>query len=512
MKRSFLCKIAVVGLLIGFFSPLSVVATEREQQRTALPSISTDEIQGQLSLQELLAAYVANHREIQTMMIQLNQQELSHESTMTSQGIKLNLSTGNFSIGSSQIRGEPAISVSMPKFNGTYVEARLPLHFDLKKDSSSVTAVGTGTASSGSAIQGASFSIGTEIIGNSGKSSQLSVLKANRSLLEAQRKIQDQALAVEKEFYSKIKELYSSYSNLLSSKNSVYTKELDLAVLQAQGYSSTSTRYRTKEMEVLSTQRNVDKQQRNFQRELELFAQKCGLESHQLSMENLSLPAELLSSTGILEQLPLEGLEHYTAMESAQWNLTTTQLEIEANAPVTLSAEAGYTYKNQNAGTGQADTVQVALVLQGFGGKLSSGVSVPIRGEEKTPSAQISLSWSPNDLKTQSLQKSQRELSLQLAQLKILDAEEKYQQAAENALLTWEDLLWNRQVALEELELYQQLAQDTTNLFNRGMTTETEFNQAITNRDKAQIQCEVADLELILHYIATRQLFVQEVQ
>ena len=179
---------------------------------------------------------------------------------------------------------------------------------------------------------------------------------------------------------------------------------------------------------------------------------------------------------------------------------------------MTLSAEAGYTYKNQNLGETQADTVQAALVLQGFGGRLSSGVSVPVEGEEKTPTAQISLSWSPNDMKTQRLQKNQRQLGLQLAQLKIFDAEEKYQQAAEDALLTWEDLLWNRQVALEELQLYQQLAQDTTNLYNRGMTTETEFNQAITNRDKAQIQCQIVDLELLLHYIGTRQLFVQEVQ
>lgn len=510
MKRSFLCKTAAVGLLIGFFFPLSAVATKTEQQGTVLSSISADEAQEKLSLQELLAAYVANHREIQTMMIQLNQQQLSHESTMVSQGIKLNLSTGNFSMGSSQIRGEPSISVSMPKLNGTYVEATFPLQFDLNKDSSSVTS--SGETASGSGLQGTSISIGTEIIGNSGKSNQLSVLKANRSLQEAQRKIQEQALAVEKEFYLKIKELYSSYGNLLSTKDSVYTKELDLAVLQAQGYSPTSTRYRTKEMEVLSTQRNVDKQQRKFQREMELFAQKCGLQSNQLSIENLSLPAELLVSTGILEQLPLEGVERYTVMESAQWNLTTTQLEMEANSLVTLSAEAGYTYKNQNVGASQSDTVQAALVLQGFGGKLSSGVSVPVEGEEKTPTAQISLSWSPNDMKTQSLQKSQRELSLQLAQLKILDAEEKYLQAAEDALLTWEDLLWNRQVSIEELELYQQLAQDTTNLYNRGMTTETEFNQAITNRDKAQIQCQIADLELLLHYIGTRQLFVQEVQ
>ena len=85
-----------------------------------------------------------------------------------------------------------------------------------------------------------------------------------------------------------------------------------------------------------------------------------------------------------------------------------------------------------------------------------------------------------------------------------------YSQAMEETLLTWEDLLWNRQVAKEERELYQQLAQDTTSLFNQGMTTETEFKQANTNRDRAQIQCEIADLELIIHYIATRQLFIPE--
>ena len=132
MKRSFQIKTAAFSLLVALFSPISAVSAEMEQQGTVRPSISVDENQVSLSFQELLAAYMANHREIQNLMIQLNQQELSHESTLTSQGIKLNLSTGNFSIGSSQIRGEPSISVSMPQLNGTYVEARLPLQFSPK--------------------------------------------------------------------------------------------------------------------------------------------------------------------------------------------------------------------------------------------------------------------------------------------------------------------------------------------------------------------------------------------
>lgn len=476
-------------------------------------SLVAQTTEGSVSLEELLASYLANHREIQSLIIQFQQQQLSLESTKNSQGIDLTLSTGNFSLGSTQIRGEPAILISMPKLNGTYLEARLPLQFNLNNNTnspSSDNSLGNSSQENTSALQEVTVSIGTEIFGNSGKSARLSVLKSERSLQEAQRKIQNQALTVEKEFYSTIKELYSSYANLLNLQNSVYTKELDLAVLQAQGYSPTSTRYRTTQMEVLSNQRNVDKAQRSFQRDLELFSQKCGLETGSLSITALAPSSEILFATKILEELPVKGIENFTTMEAAQWSLNLAELEERANSPLTLSAEAGYTHKNQSTGSGTADTINGALVLKALGGTLSTGVAIPLSGEEKTSTGQLSLTWSPNDMKTQSIQKQQRQLNLELAQLKIQEAEENYRQTMEESLLTWEDLIWNRQVALEELELYQQLAQDTSTLFNQGMTTETEFNQANTNRDRAQIQCEIADLELIIHYISTRQLFIPE--
>lgn len=477
------------------------------------PPLIAEAARSSVSLEELLASYLANHREIQTLMIQLQQQQLSLESTQNSQGIDLTLSTGNFSLGSTQIRGEPSIFISMPKLNGTYLEARVPIQFSLNNNTGSTSPANSSGSSSQEntgVLQGASLTIGTEIFGNSGKSAKLSVLKSQRSLQEAQRKIQSQALTVEKEFYSTIRDLYSSYANLLNLQNSVYTKELDLAILQAQGYSPSSTRYRTTELEVLSNQRNVDKAQRGFQRELELFSQKCGLETSSLLITDLAPSSEILSSTRILEELPAGGIESFTAMESAQWSLNLAELEERANSPITLSAEAGYTLRNQTTGSGASDTINGAIVLKALGGTLSTGVEVPLSGEEKTPAGQLSLSWSPNEMKNQSIQKQQRQLNLELAQLKIQEAEESYSQTMEETILTWEDLIWNRQVAQEELGLYQQLAQDTASLFNQGMTTETEFNQANTNRDRAQIQCEIADLELIIHYIATRQLFIPE--
>ena len=112
-----------------------------------------------------------------------------------------------------------------------------------------------------------------------------------------------------------------------------------------------------------------------------------------LTIESIPSAADALAATGILEQLPLELVERYSPMESARWSLATTQMELEADSAVTFTAEAGYTYRNKDVSPdSQPDTVDTALSLQALGGKLSSGVSVPIGGEEGLPTAQLSLS------------------------------------------------------------------------------------------------------------------------
>ena len=165
------------------------------------------------SFQDLLADDLANHREIQSMMMQLEQRQLASRATEISQGVKVSLSTGTISIGSSQVRSEPALSIKLPQLNATYVEAKVPIQM-LSQQPQSENVGKTGTR-----VEGASLSIGTEILGGSGKTARLTLLKSQRSLLEAQRAVKGQALTVEKEFYAKVKELYSSYASLLAERN-----------------------------------------------------------------------------------------------------------------------------------------------------------------------------------------------------------------------------------------------------------------------------------------------------
>ena len=156
----------------------------------------TDTIEDNVySVEELLAGYIAHDSEIQSLLIQLEKSQLSKKSADISSGFNVNLSTGNFTMSADTMKLEPSVSVSVPKWNNVSVSASVPVNIVNKNDKTQ--------------LEGASVSVGADIIGGSGKQTQLSVLKAERSLLEAQRAIEERALSAEKEFYTPVKDVNS---------------------------------------------------------------------------------------------------------------------------------------------------------------------------------------------------------------------------------------------------------------------------------------------------------------
>ena len=112
--------------------------------------------------------------------------------------------------------------------------------------------------------------------------------------------------------------------------------------------------------------------------------------------------------------------------------------------------------------------------------------------------------------KSLKIKQKQNTLNVELAQLKIADAEEEYYLALEAHELTWTDLMWNRQVKSEEYALYEQLASDTETWYKQGLVSETDYRRAMTNRDNALLQTYLSDIDLILNSIETKQMFIQE--
>ena len=180
----------------------------------------------------------------------------------------------------------------------------------------------------------------------------------------------------------------------------------------------------------------------------------------------------------------------------------------QAETSLTVSAGAGYTYKSTSSAG--RDVVDAGVDITALGGTLSAGISVPVTGDQKIPSARLSLSWSPGDMKSKQIQAQQTDLDLQIAALKILDARESYDTNQDDIRQTWSDLLWTRSINAEQYQLYKTLAQDMENWYAAGLITESENRKAQINEQNAFIQCRISDIDLILHDIQTKMLFITE--
>ena len=444
------------------------------------------------SIEELLERYVSNDSEIKSLLIQLEKIQLSKKSADINNGVHLNLSTGNFIISSDSLKISPSVSLSVPNWNNTFIETTIPINSDLKSDTTK--------------IDGTSFSIGTDILGGSGRQSQLTARKAERNVLEAERAIVTRALKAEEEFYNKLKTIYSQYAKTLTLQNTLYDKELNLETVKVKGFAKTSSKYRTAELEVLSAQGVVDQQKRELQRSLDSFGKDCGLDAGSLNLSDIPSVKNIVLHSGILDNPVTGSLENYIPMENSQWNLRMAQEENNINSQVNISFAGGYTYKNQLQRG--ADTIDTSLSLKTMGATLHGGITFPITGDNKIPSASLSLSWSPDTMRNQLIQEKQNQLHIDNSLLKITEAENKYQLAMEANKSTWEDLLWNRQVKYEEYALYEELANDNEIWHTQGLISDTEYRRSITNSDNALIQAYISDIDILLHSIKTRQMFI----
>lgn len=449
---------------------------------------------GATPVEQLLAGYIAGDRAVQTLLLQYQQAVLSNQATENSAGFNVTLSTGTITIDTNQIKAEPAVSIKFPRLNGASVSATVPVLL--------------AEPQSAAGFAGTSVSAQVELTRGTARQQELTLIQAARSVTTAGRAVQKQLLSTEYDFYTELKSLYSGYASLLTAQNDLYEKKIDLETLDVQGYSEQSATYRTTLLEMMTAQRDADEKSRSLMRQISLFEDHCGLAPDTLQPETLPGTETVLSGSGILEQYFTGTPETYTELEQAEWDLYIAQLRQQAETSLTVSAGAGYTYKSTSSAG--RDVVDAGVDITALGGTLSAGISVPVTGDQKIPSARLSLSWSPGDMKSKQIQAQQTDLDLQIAALKILDARESYDTNQDDIQQTWSDLLWTRSINAEQYQLYKTLAQDMENWYAAGLITESENRKAQINEQNAFIQCRISDIDLILHDIQTKMLFITE--
>ena len=487
-------------------------------------------VSAESTLNTLLSGYLENDLSLQKYTLTAQLKALSYDSTKVSNGIELTLSTGTVKVQSSsdgtKYTFTPSATLEIPQLNDTTISASLPLS---KKTGYNID------AENGTYLDNGSIEVNTGIITAAPQKRKVSLLEAERAYIEAERAAQNQALTVENAFYSNLKTIYTYAQKVLTAKDDLYDDELALRVLEVQGYSKTSSSYRTKYLKCQSDKRTVAENLRKLERETAVFASKCGAEYNRVfTPENFSASGteelEKRAYESVMAFLPKEipGVEmenvlsykadDYTKTESAEWSKYISDLKRKTDYTLELGAYAGYTF---NETTSKYDTVDGGITFDWRGIKASAGVSVPTgqnifplngtgTGQTSTsPVYTFSLALTPNTWRLASIDKKQDELNEQIDEIAVKTAADDYDTAVLEKLTERSDLAWSEKSYADEYDMYSQLENDMNKWLSQGSVTQSDYLDAVNNRDKAQINILINAVEKIIYNNNVKMMFVR---
>lgn len=483
------------------------------------------------SLPTLLFGYLRNDLSLQKYMLMVQSKALDYDSSKISNGIDLTLSSGTVRIQSSSNGARytftPSASLALPELHDTTLSASLPL---TKKSGFAAS------SENGTFLDSGSVKVSAGIITAAPLKRKIALLEAERAYTEAKRNAWNQALIVENEFYTNLKSLYSYAAGVLTAKKELYDDEIDLRVLEVQGYSKTSASYRKKYLECQSDRRDVSEALRKLERETAIFAVRCGAEYVQVfdpanfdvsraeeigeqafdSVMNF-LPKEV-PTTDMIDARDFEP-DSYTKTENARWTKYIGDLRRGSDYTLEVGAYASYTF---NDSISKYDTVDGGLTFDWRGISASAGVSVPTGGNalpldsstsgqsSKSPVYTFSLTLTPNTWRLASINKKQDALNEKIDEISIESASDDYETDILDRLSKRGDLRWAEHSYAEEYDMYSQLEYDMDKWLSQGIVTKSDYLDAANSRDKAQMNILINAVEKIIYNNEVKMLFVRE--
>lgn len=449
--------------------------------------------QQRMDVATLFSGYLKNDLETQRLIAELEKQKLSEKITSINNGFDISLSTGTITLktgSKTNVEFKPNASVSVPKLSN--LKASVSTDIKAGNDNNSVSDT--------------RINLGIDIISNVRENTNIAELRAGRVVLEATRAVQNRALNAERDFYKSLQSLYTTGYLLVSAEKELYDHELKLEQLQAQGYSSSSSQYRTAQMDVLSDKHTVRVVGRELESETAVFASRCGIE---------------YTGTNALEFLPddityVEPIDvlsfdksQYTQIENAEWSHRINSLVRKADKNFSLGVNGGYTFNNANT---KSDTADVGATATFQGLSVSAGMNIPTFPVSDTfsPSYTFSLSVSPNTFRVRSLTQQQYTFTEEQELIAIRQAEINYNTAVMAQQRAKEDIEWNKETIKETYDLYSSVAADTEKWFKSGIVSESEYRTSQINKERYRIQMIENAIESIIYNDETKLLFCRD--
>lgn len=479
MKRIFV--LLILCLLFNLFAQETPVQSDDEN-----------------ALYKLLMGYFQNSLTLQELSGNVEKAILNTKSSEISNGMNIALSSGTIAFSF----GDGGTFSFVPNASLT-----IPAAQNLKFTASSNVSVKNGDSD----IKNTSLGVSVDVYSGVREQREIALLKSERALLEAQRALQNGFVNMETEFYTKLKNLFEIVAKIVAAQKSLYEHSLEFEQLRVQGFTSTSSKYRLKQMEVSSDQHDVEICRHELERETKIFAQECGIEYNFADAMDF-LPTEI-PELEIVNVLDFKE-DDFTEIEKAVWTNTINSKTRHANKAFTVSVNAGYTFANtlnsfMTNAMEYGDTVDVgsSLAWHSTGLQVSGGVSLPTNSENFNPLYKLSFSLVPNQFRLAAVQKKSDSVDESLEFVAIESARKKYKTSVVAQQSSLEELMWAANTNAESFETYSQLESDTASWYQRGIITESEYRSAQVNKENYRIKILINALDLIIYNNKTMVLF-----
>ena len=478
----------------------------------ALVALMTINILGAVELvptQQLLASYLENDADLKNLALELKKSELNRESTQIDKGFTIKLSTGDMTIkfgDDTSVSVKPGVNATIPALNN--------LGIDVSTDLS----VQNGQTS----FNGASAKVSVDIISDKTANRKISLLKSDRSVLEAERNLSSKAIDKEKSFYQSLSKLLSSISSIVQKKNSLIDDQNSFEKIKLEGYAVTSQSYIKAEMKVLSSERELESAIHTLINDYKLFYMNCGYE---LDIDdNTDLTSLIPDDIPVVEAVDITQYkaENYTQVESNLYNQSMNQMSRDASTKLTLSANGGYTYRNNN-GTG-SNTVSAGVSGSYEGLSLSASVNYSIASGSSSntggpgagaasstsyPSLTLGLSYTPQTSKKNKIQDQLTQIAIEQENAKVASSYNSYENAVKEKLIKLEDIKWNEETNNRNYEMYASVEKNMKDYYNRGLISEKDYASAQINTMQAYVKQLTNRIDLIVYNDEVKAMFVE---
>ena len=462
-----------------------------------------------------LSGFLENDLELKKLALEVKKSSLELQKTSIENGIDISLSTGTanfrFNGQNTSVSFNPSAKISVPQAANLSVSASSKIKITDGSDNSADT----------------SFSFGVDLISRAALERKIALTKSERSLLEAKRKLQNRALEAEKEYYTKLKQLFQSASEISTAKNSLYEDTVTFEEVKAKGYSKNSTKYRQAELKVLSDAHDVETKIHDFEHDCAVFATECGtvFSNPQNGESENKNSAEETNSTDFLPQkIPeVEAVnildfqkEFYTKIENAVYEHKIAEMTRAAAKDFSLSANGGYTFKNSNtdfsnsSNSSGSDTIDAGISAAFKGISVETGIHIPSDGSAPTYSASATVK--PNSFKTAKIKNQTNSYNNEEEIIAIKSAEKDYETDIVDKQTELNDIKWSKQTNAKTFDMYKNLSDDMEKLFAQGIVRETEYLDALANKELYKFKLLMNDIDLIIYNNSTKLLFCRDAE